>query len=166
MDTYLAYMIEPLTLRSGRQVISATPRFYIFDTGVANRLAKRRIASLAGPEAGRAFENFVLMELQAFRSYNDQDYTIRFWRTKSGLEVDFVICGGITVAIEVKLSRRVDRSDIKGLFAFCREQRPQRALVVSLERRKRVIETNGRPAIEVLPIKSFIDELWAGNIAA
>lgn len=29
------------------------------------------------------------MELHAHRSYSELDYAINFWRTKSGLEVDF-----------------------------------------------------------------------------
>ncbi|MBW2702796.1 MAG: ATP-binding protein [Deltaproteobacteria bacterium] len=160
VDTYLAYLVEPLALRGGRQVITATPRFYLFDTGVANRLAKRSIATLAGSEAGRAFENLVLMELLASRSYLEQDHDIRFWRTKNGLEVDFILTGRDMVAIEVKLSSRVDRAQLKGLLAFCKEQRPKRAWVVSLERRKRVIKTEGLPDIEVLPFQEFLDELW------
>jgi len=160
VDTYLAYLVEPLALRGGRQVITATPRFYLFDTGVANRLAKRSIATLAGSEAGRAFENLVLMELLASRSYLEQDHDIRFWRTKNGLEVDFILTGRDMVAIEVKLSSRVDRAQLKGLLAFCKEQRPKRAWVVSLERRKRVLKTEGLPDIEVLPFQEFLDELW------
>ncbi len=160
VDTYLAYLVEPLALRGGRQVITATPRFYLFDTGVANRLAKRSIATLAGSEAGRAFENLVLMELLASRSYLEQDHDIRFWRTKNGLEVDFILTGRDMVAIEVKLSSRVDRTQLKGLLAFCKEQRPKRAWVVSLERRKRVLKTEGLPDIEVLPFQDFLDEIW------
>lgn len=164
IDTYLAYTIEPFTPRSGRQVISATPRFYLFDTGVANRMAKRSINSLTGVEAGRAFENLVLMELEASRAYLEQDHDIRFWRTKSGLEVDFILAGRNMVAIEVKLSRRVDRSKLKGLLTFCREAEPRRALVVSIEQRKRVLKTEAGPDIEILPWRRFIDELWSGKL--
>jgi uncharacterized protein len=33
------------------------------------------------------------MELLAHRAYRELDYDITFWRTKSGLEVDFILGG-------------------------------------------------------------------------
>lgn len=164
IDTYLAYMIEPMTHRTGRQSISATPRFYMFDTGVANRLARRQLATLAGEEAGRSFENLVLMELQAYRSYSEQDFNIRFWRTKNGLEVDFILESKTLVAIEVKLSKQVDRVDIKGMLAFCEEFQPKRAMVVSIEPRKRLLKTENHCPIEIIPFNGFIQDLWTGKI--
>jgi hypothetical protein len=44
---------------------------------------------------------------------------IRFWRTKSGLEVDFVLGEG-EVALEVKGLTRVD-GDLQGLKAFLQD---------------------------------------------
>jgi len=54
------------------------------------------------------------MELTAYRSYSGKDFPIHFWRTKSGLEVDFVLGDGET-AVEVKGTSRVDGADLKGL---------------------------------------------------
>ena len=51
-----------------------------------------------------AFEHFISMEIGAYNSYYELDYEINFWRTKSGLEVDFVFGGG-EVAIEMKGAR-------------------------------------------------------------
>jgi hypothetical protein len=42
----------------------------------------------------KALEHFVLMELVAHASYTELEYPIRFWRTKSGREVDFVLGDG------------------------------------------------------------------------
>ena len=43
----------------------------------------------------------------------------QFWHTRSGLEVDFIVYGpNLFLAIEVKRSRRIDRSDLKALRAF------------------------------------------------
>jgi predicted AAA+ superfamily ATPase len=52
------------------------------------------------------------MEIAAHKSYSELDYEINFWRTKSGMEVDFVLGGG-EVAIEVKCTYRVDRRDLR-----------------------------------------------------
>jgi predicted AAA+ superfamily ATPase len=43
---------------------------------------------------GKAFEHFIFMEIAAHNSYNELDYLINFWRTKPGLEVDFILGGG------------------------------------------------------------------------
>jgi len=73
------------------------------------------------------------MEIAAYNSYNEIDYEINFWRTKSGLEVDFVLGGG-EVAIEVKGSTRIEKRDLQPLNAFIEEYLPRKALVVCNER--------------------------------
>ena len=57
------------------------------------------------------------MEIEAYRSYAGKDFSINFWRTKSGLEVDFVLGKG-EVAIEIKGSGHIDNRDIYGLDVF------------------------------------------------
>ena len=49
---------------------------------------------------GQAFEHFILMQLLAHSSYQELGYSINLWRTKTGLEVDFIIGSG-DVAVEV-----------------------------------------------------------------
>lgn len=63
-------------------------------------LQKIQINRLKGVEAGRAFEHFIFMEIRAFLGLNELDNTIQYWRTKTGLEVDFVLDEG-NVAVEV-----------------------------------------------------------------
>lgn len=73
------------------------------------------------------------MEIMAHNAYNELDYKINFWRTKSGLEVDFVL-GGCEVAIEVKGAIRVEKRGLRSLVAFIEEYSPRKALVVCNER--------------------------------
>ena len=47
---------------------SKIPKFYLFDVGIANFLAKTVITDLHGAAAGKAFEHFIFMELYAFHS--------------------------------------------------------------------------------------------------
>ena len=65
------------------------------------------------------------MEILAHRSYRELDYGVHFWRTKSGLEVDFVLGDG-EVAVEVKGTARVD-PDLRSLRAFVEDNRPRQA---------------------------------------
>ncbi|MYB05787.1 MAG: ATP-binding protein [Gemmatimonadetes bacterium] len=160
VDTLLGVLIEPFNRRRSRAVITSAPRFYLFDVGVANHVAGRRIERAAGADFGRALEHFVLMELVAYRSYSERDFPVRFWRTKSGLECDFVLGRRGEVAIEVKGGASVDRRDLRGLRAFVEEHRPQQAVVVCNESAARRTEDG----ILILPWERFLERLWGDGV--
>ena len=157
-DTLLGTMIEPFARRRSRAIITRAPKFYLFDVGVAGHLANRRIEQRAGPGFGRALEHFILMELLAYRSYREADFPVRFWRTKSGLEVDFVLGRTAEVAVEVK-GARVRTEDLKGIRAFAEEHRPARAVVVCDEAAPRRVEQ-----VDILPWEAFLERLWEGEL--
>ncbi len=154
VDTLMGTMIEPYKRRQGRQVIEKAGKFYLFDVGVAGAITRRRIDQEKGEQFGKAFEHFILMELLAHRSYRELDYDVNFWRTKSGLEVDFVLGRG-EVAIEVKGSSRIDSSDLRPIKAFLQEYRPAKAFVVCSEHRSRVHER-----VHIIPWREFLTRLW------
>ena len=160
VDTLLGVLIEPFNRRRSRAVITSAPRFYLFDVGVANHVAGRRIERAAGADFGRALEHFVLMELVAYRSYSERDFPVRFWRTKSGLECDFVLGRRGEVAIEVKGGASVDRRDLRGLRAFVEEHRPRAAVVVCNESAPRRTEDG----ILILPWERFLERLWGDGV--
>ena len=98
------------------------------------------------------------MELRAHAAYTDGDYVIRFWRTKTGREVDFVLGDG-EVAIEVKGTARADGRDLRGLRAFAEEHPPRQAILVCMEKSERIVD-----GIRILPWSIFLEHLWAGEI--
>jgi len=158
VDTLMGRFVEPFQRRQDRQVISKAAKFYLFDVGVAGIITKRRISEERGEAFGKAFEHFIFMELVAHSSYNDLDYEINFWRTKSGLEVDFVLGRG-EVALEIKGTSRVDQRDLRSLTTFAKEYSPKKALVVCNEREERL---HGN--IRILPWRRFLENLWGGKI--
>lgn len=158
IDTLLAIRVEPYKKRQSRQVITKAPKYYLFDVGVAGFLTKRHIAEQKGVEFGKAFEHFLLMEIVAYRSYAGKDFSINFWRTKSGVEVDFILGQG-EVAIEIKGSSYIDKRDIYGLDAFTAACSPKKSVLVCNEKEKRI---HGK--ISVLPWEIFLEELWGGKI--
>ncbi|MFH1830980.1 MAG: AAA family ATPase [Pseudomonadota bacterium] len=159
VDTLLGQFIEPFRKRRKRQTITATPKFYLFDVGIASGLAKRELGINRGPEFGRAFEHLVFMELMAHSSYSQKDYDVSFWRTKDGLEVDFVIGRG-EIAIEVKGAPRLRSEDFKGIAAFKEEFKPKRAIIVSQEPAHRKLDSD----IEIIPWGKFFNMLWSDEI--
>ena len=158
VDTLMGRFVEPFKRRQDRQIITKASKFYLFDVGVAGAITKRKIVEARGDLFGKAFEHFVLMELAAHSFYNELDYEINFWRTKSGLEVDFVLAKG-EVAIEVKGSSRVEQRDLRPMMAFTEEYAPKKSLLVCNEREERV---QGR--IRIIPWRRFLEDLWEGKI--
>ncbi len=158
VDTLMGKMIEPFKKRQNRQVISKSPKFYLFDVGVAGAITKRHLTEEKGELFGKAFEHFILMELMAYSSYQELYYDINFWRTKSGLEVDFILGNG-ELAIEVKGTSRLENKDLYPLSVFAKEFPNSKTIVVCNERTERIHEH-----IRIIPYRKFLSELWEGKI--
>jgi uncharacterized protein len=133
-------------------------KFSLFDVGVAGALTRGHITQPRGEAFGKSREHFVLKELLAHASCSVQDYPARFWRTKTGLESDFVLGDGET-AREVKGTPREDRRDLRSLDRFREDYKPKRAILVCTERRPRLLG-----GIHILPVADFLQELWAGEV--
>ncbi len=159
MDTLLGYYIYPYRKKIKRDLITVTPKFYLFDVGVANFLAKQQVLTLKGTAAGNSFEHYILMELIAYRGLSRKRCEIYYWRTKTGLEVDFIL-EQACVAIEVKISNQVHQQDLKGLIAFCEEHPDTQAIVVSQDQRPRQLKVNDRLMIQIMPWQYFLEKLW------
>jgi predicted AAA+ superfamily ATPase len=157
-DTLLGRFVAPYVGKTGRQSITSAAKFYLCDVGVAGYLCGRMLKETRGEAFGRAFEHFILMELWAHRAYTEKEYEVRFWRTKSGYEVDFILGDG-EVAVEVKGTSRVDGNDLKAVKAFVAEQSPRQCIVVCNEDRPRQHEH-----ITLLPWREFLKRLWQGDI--
>lgn len=155
-ETHLGSRVPPWRKSRTRRMILAE-KFYLFDVGVANYLAKRR-PRLGGSEFGKAFEHFILMELKAFQSYREPDMPISFWRSAGGVEIDFLL-GDKAVALEVKGSERVHDFDLRPFEALLEDGPIRRRLVVSLERQPRKVG-----GVEILPWRDFLERLWAGAL--
>jgi predicted AAA+ superfamily ATPase len=158
-DTLLGFTLEPWRRRRKRRLVE-TAKFYLFDIGVANQLhPEAEIVAAGSDRFGRAFEHFILNELRAYLSYERLDHPLRYWRTSSGFEVDFIV-GDMELAIECKSPRETRAADLKGLRALSEEHEPRRKLVVSRDSRRRTTDDG----IEIVPWQEFCTELWAGGM--
>ena len=156
-DTLLGFRIQPWRKTKKRRLIE-TEKFYLFDVGVTNYLA-RRAPKTGTPEFGHSFENYVLMELKAYQAYRNPELDIHYWRTSTGFEVDFIL-GEMEVVIESKASRRIHRGHTRSMRALLQEHRVGRAMIVCLENEPRKIEPN----VHIVPWQEFLKRLWAGEM--
>lgn len=159
-DMLLGYIIRPYTPKTSRRLIVSSPKFYFLDPSIPLYLLQKEIKSLKGPDAGHALENYIFLELIAYRELNKKRYDIAYWRTKSGLEADFIIGKG-EAAIEVKISACVQKKELKGIIEFTKEYNPVHSIVVSLEENKRILKYEDR-TITIYPVEEFLADLWNG----
>lgn len=161
-DTLVGYHLYPYFKNAKRIAMHATPKFYLFDVGIANYIKKSMIQDLKGIEAGKSLEHLIFLELFAYINYQEFDAKIHYWRTASGLEVDFIV-GDREIAIEVKISDHIRPDDLKGLKAFQEEFSPKRAILVCQEEQPRLV-SHSHGKIEILPVKTFLKDLWEKRI--
>ncbi|MGE5198998.1 MAG: ATP-binding protein [Rhodospirillaceae bacterium] len=153
-DLLLAFRV-PIFTRRARRETAAHPKLYLFDAGVFRSLRPKGPLDRPDEIDGPALEGLVAQHLRAWIAYRAGDATLAYWRTRSGVEVDFVVYGTAGFwAIEVKNTARVRPEDLRGLKAFGADYAEAGlALLYRGERRER----HGR--VWVLPVEDFLREL-------
>ena len=150
-DTLIAHEVKPWKKSKKRKPIS-TSKFYFFDVGIVRMLQHRHHISQGSPEFGELFETYIFHELKTFSDYY-LDGEVFYWRTTSGMEVDFILDDNI--AIEVKASRTINSHDLKGLQALKEEQNLKHYVLVCCEDVERIVDS-----ILIMPWKIFLERLW------
>ena len=157
-DTLVGFTIEPWLESKKRKAIT-TAKFYFFDVGVTHTLAGTKTIDRNSDIYGQSFEQFIAMELRAYISYKRTKNPLRFWRSTSQFEVDFIL--NEKIAIEVKSTKKVTAEHHKGLKAIQEENQFKRYIIVSQDK----IETK-KNNIESMYWENFLKELWSGKIDA
>ena len=104
---------------------------------------------------GAALEGLIAQHLIAWKDYSDEAHEISFWRTRSGVEVDFIVYGPKGFwAIEVKNSKNISPKDLKPLNAFLKDYPMAKGIL--LYRGK--ITTSQR-GIVCMPCEEFLQNL-------
>jgi predicted AAA+ superfamily ATPase len=131
-DLLIGVRLEPFQRRAKRATVQH-PKFYYFDAGVYRSLRPRGPLDSEAEIDGAALETLVMQELRATNDTHGFEYSLHFWRTQSGVEVDFILYGprGF-LAIEVKRSSRFRDDDLRGLRAFCEEYPEARGVLLYL----------------------------------
>ena len=156
-DTFLGFMLPAFTKTIKRKPIS-TAKFYYFDIGVCNYLAKIKDIPPQSELFGQAFEHFIAMELTAYLSYKRLHLDLTYWRSKSGMEVNFII--GEEIAIEVKSSKKIHDKHLKGLLSFKEENITKRHIIISQD----PIPKKFSSGIEAIPYDKFLEMLWSDQL--
>lgn len=117
-DLLLSFTLRVFTKKAKRR-LSSHPKFYFFDAGVFQFVRPKGPLDDINSINGHALETLVAQHLRAWCDYSEKQGEVFFWRTQTGIEVDFVIYGEIGFyAIEVKSSQTVNSQDLRGLQEF------------------------------------------------
>lgn len=153
IDLLLGFTIPVFDRRAKRQ-LTGHPKFYYFDPGVFRVLRKKGFLDQSTEIEGAALEGIVAEHLRSWIDEQIEDYDLSFWRTRSGLEVDFVVYGPESfTAIEVKNNAKINPADLKGLQAFHQDYPEAKCLF--LYRGKDKVK---KGEILCLPVDEFLRE--------
>lgn len=129
------------------------PKYFFFDIGVVNAL--RGSFDVSSERIGAMWEHLVFNQLINSAIANDKEINVYNFRTRGGLEVDFILnIDSKKIAIECKASTKIDPSDYKNLLALDRYYRKIDKLVIY--RGKQEKKENG---VWILPLEKALKML-------
>src|SRR3990167_4746272 len=158
VDTLIGCFVEAYSGKTKRRIVQS-PKFYFYDVGIVNLLAKRGIIEHGSHNFGKAFENWVFHEINAYRAYSRKYFDISYWQLSKVTEVDFIL-DRMRVGIEAKGSNNITSDHLVGLRSLASEfKNLKNKIVVCCDSTARKTEDG----ILILPYSKFAQMLWAGE---
>lgn len=159
IDTYLQILIDmllaftlPVFTKRAKREVSKHPKFYLFDAGVYHAVRPKGPIDKLEEIGGASLEGIVAQHLRAWIDLQTGDYQLSFWRTRTKLEVDFVVYGpNEFCAIEVKNSASISPKDLNGLLAFRDEYPEAKSLLLYRGSRRRY-----EKGILIIPCEEYL----------
>lgn len=112
----------PVFAKKAKRRLVKHNKFYFFDVGVYQAI--RPSGPLDEPKTmgGVALESLFFQNLRAINDYLNLDYRLFYYRTATGVEVDFIAYGerGLR-AFEIKTKKTVSSRDFYGLKSFIKD---------------------------------------------
>lgn len=126
---FIIKLIEPYELNN-RKAIKKMKKIYFLDLGIRNIIIQNFNSLDVRADAGALFENFVLLEiLKQIETY----YSVNFYRTRDGAEVDFIINNMFQKnTVEVKFKQLKKTVFYKALNNFNSNQDINQSYVINL----------------------------------
>ena len=146
-QTHIVHEIAPFV--GGRRAeLTGRRKLYFCDNGLRNAALRQLSPFGIRPDRGALLENWVGAELRKHLDPLAPMDTLRYWRSKSGAEVDFVFetADGL-VAVEVKATQMPRPRLSRSARSFIDAYGPQRFFVVNL-------------SLEAREIVGLTDVLW------
>jgi len=145
------------------------PKFYWFDPGVARSAAGLLFEPVDRLWKGIALENIIYHELKIHNLTQNKNRDISFYRTRSGLEIDFIIetkkrrpsSNARVVCLEVKMAEKWNRRWERPMRSLSSSGRIHVDKMFGIYAGKRAYRFDG---IDILPLQDFLKRLHQGNV--
>ncbi len=124
---YQIELLKPYSENIGKQFVKS-PKLHMIDTGVTCHLLRinTKSALMQSNYKGQIFETFIFTELRKHMSFSENTTDIFHYRTQDKKEIDFILSrGDRLLAIEVKSSYSVDKSDFKHIMDLQRSSKKE-----------------------------------------
>lgn len=109
--SYQAFLVQPYYKNLTSSLVK-TPKLYWTDNGLLRQLSGLGFTI----SSGEIYENFIASEILKYLRTSRSDVNLSFYRTRSGMEVDFCMeINGKLLAIEAKNRTSVTNSDFTSL---------------------------------------------------
>lgn len=120
-DTLVAHRVQAFRPKISKRRVSQRERFIFFDLGVRNALLGIHRGSLSPLEKGNLFEQWIFLQIMAYKHAFRKSWRMNSFRTDTGAEVDWILeTNSKLLAIECKFGKNVSEHDLSGLRAFGR----------------------------------------------
>jgi predicted AAA+ superfamily ATPase len=153
-DILISFRLPVFTKKAKRATVSHT-KFYFFDAGVFQTLRPKGPLEQPQEISGAALEGLVAQHLRAWNAYKNNSFELFFWRSRSGVEVDFVLYGKQGFyAIEIKNTHRIRPEDLRSLVEFQKDYPQSKTIYLYRGTEKRLINN-----IICLSCEQFLEKL-------
>lgn len=155
LENLLTALRLPVFTKRAKRRLVAHQKFYFFDVGIYRTL--RPMGPLDRPEEGQgvAFESLFLQDLLAVNDSQGLGYTLFYYRTATGQEVDFVAYGNRgLLAFEIKRTGKVKKEMLRSMKAF-KQEYPEAECFFVYGGKRIMREDN----IEILPMEHALYDL-------
>lgn len=117
--TYIIQMVKPFFTNKRTELVK-NPKIYFYDSGLRNAVVGDFRKLSLRPDKGALLENFVFEELIK------NDHSLKYWRTKSKAEVDFIVNDKIPLEIKSRIPRPLIE---KSLLSYIEKYHPKNAYI-------------------------------------
>lgn len=117
--TYIIQMVKPFFTNKRTELVK-NPKIYFYDSGLRNAVISDFRKLSLRPDKGALLENFVFEELIK------NEHSLKYWRTKSKAEVDFIVNEKVPMEVKSRIPRPLIE---KSLLSYIEKYHPKNAYI-------------------------------------
>lgn len=131
-QTFVLSRLQPF-VGNKRTEITSNPIYYFLDNGFRNYALGNFAAVEARADKGLLLQSLIYQELLKYKLQQFLSFSIHYWRTKSGAEVDFVLSRGAhsLLPIEVKSGKLGKPTISRSYRSFLEAYQPEIGVVIN-----------------------------------